>query len=136
MKWLLLGTTASTSGYLALLQTQIIPDSVWSQYPIVAIFLLAGGVAGFYHLKEQDKNRKALFDLITILRQERQEHQQALERILREQNEASAKLLEMMQAGEKDTFDRFATVQAQTFEEAIERITDRMYGWQYQQVAK
>jgi hypothetical protein len=134
VKWILLGTTASTSGYLVLLQSQIIPDSLWAQYPIVAIFLLAGGVAGYYHLKEQDKNRKALFDLIAILREERQEHQQALERILREQNEASAKLLEMMQAGEKDSFDRFAAVQARTFEEAIERISGQIYSWQYQQV--
>ena len=86
-------------------QLEIIPASVWVQYPMVLIFLISFGVGAKYHLREQERWR-------AMLQREREEHRKEREYIGHQFNDLYLSLIKE---------------QSGTFEEALERIVTEAY---------
>jgi hypothetical protein len=102
--------------FTALWQADLIPASVWTQYPVILLFLVTGAVAGRAILKEMDKLREERFRLIDILREERK---QSIEDQRRQQ--------EIMLQIFKETLERFERSHMAIFEQATERMNDSFF---------
>jgi hypothetical protein len=91
------------------------------------MFGLASIVAFRYHLQDQDKWRTAQKELLEILRDERRTNDQSLLAALKDQREAQVTMLNMMQQAARENFAIIMKVQAETFEEAIDKIAGQYY---------
>lgn len=125
--WLLALSILVWVNLAGLLAQVDIPAEAWAQYPLVIMFGLASIVAFRYHLQDQDKWRTAQKELLEILRDERRTNDQSLLAALKDQREAQVTMLNMMQQAARENFAIIMKVQAETFEEAIDKIAGQYY---------
>lgn len=102
-----------TAFWVALLQSDLIPNSVWEQIPVVVLFCLVFILIARYFFQFEAKR-------VESQAIENEKWRQLIQSALKDQRDASATLLQMMQAANKDVFAAFSQVQAEAFKEVFD----------------